>query len=276
MLIYSFFGMITFVASNQFYGCQTVNRIFLNKFLQIATEAGQIVLENGGETYRVEDTIQRFGDYFGAKETHSFVTPTGMFTTMVNDDMETFTLVKRITQRTINLDKVNKINNLSRTLEEEKPSFEEVEAELLSIKNDTGYSESLRVVVAAFSAACFTLLFDGDWMDFMVTLPIGTVIMLIKPYFTEMKFAQFFYNLIGGAIAMLMAIIFVELGVGHHVDKIVIGSIMLLVPGMAITNAIRDTMSGDLVSGLTRGLEAFIVAVAIAAGTGIVSGVWLN
>ena len=71
-------------------------------------------------------------------------------------------------------------------------------------------------------------------------------------------------------MAAILAIIAVHFKLGFHVDKIIIGSIMLLVPGLAITNAIRDTIAGDLLAGISRAVEAFLIAIAIAIGSGIV------
>ena len=62
------------------------------------------------------------------------------------------------------------------------------------------------------------------------------------------------------------AITATNLGLGHDPNEIIIGNIMLLIPGIALTNSLRDMISGDIISGLLRFLDAILVAVAIAAG----------
>lgn len=79
-------------------------------------------------------------------------------------------------------------------------------------------------------------------------------------------FSEFLASLIIGVISML----FVKIGIGEQLDKIIIGSVMPLVPGLLITNAVRDLMAGHLVSGLSKGAEAFLTAFAIGAGVAVV------
>ncbi|KOC31220.1 threonine/serine exporter family protein, partial [Clostridium botulinum] len=107
-----------------------------------------------------------------------------------------------------------------------------------------------------------------------VSLFIGAIIKFICILLNSIKINEFFINSLGGAIASLLAIISINLNIGQNKDKIIIGSIMLLVPGLVITNAIRDTLAGDLVSGISRTVEAFFIAVAIATGSGIIIKLW--
>ena len=51
-----------------------------------------------------------------------------------------------------------------------------------------------------------------------------------------------------------------------NADKTIIGVIMLLIPGMAITNAVRDTLIGDTISGVTKLADCLVWAAALAAG----------
>jgi uncharacterized membrane protein YjjP (DUF1212 family) len=44
---------------------------------------------------------------------------------------------------------------------------------------------------------------------------------------------------------------------------------MTLVPGVAITNAMRDVIAGDLLAGTMKGVEALLIALALAAGTAV-------
>ena len=84
----------------------------------------------------------------------------------------------------------------------------------------------------------------------------------------------FINNIIGASIASILSILAVNIGIGHNMDAIIIGSIMSLVPGVSITNALRDTISGDFISGSSRGMEAIFSALAIAFGVGIVLNIY--
>lgn len=245
-----------------------------NKILHIAADAGRIILQSGGETYRVEETILRICYAFKVKHADSFVTPTGIMISLTDENGETISLIKRISSRTVNLEKISKVNDLSRELSETSLSLELVEKKLKEIDATPGYSDKALITASAFSAGFFTLLFGGTFRDFLVSIFIGVVIKLISLSLNNIRINDFFINSLGGSIAALLALISIKLNLGQNEDKIIIGSIMLLVPGLIITNAIRDTIAGDLVSGISRAIEAIFIAIAIAVGSGIVIKIW--
>lgn len=248
----------------------------INKILHIATLAGRIILENGGETYRVEETINRICTAFGMEDADSFVTPTGIMVSVFHKEKGTFALVKRVKNRTVNLEKVHLVNDLSRSICEQNMSVAQVNEVLKNIDNSTRYGTKTTLFFSALGAAGFSALFGGDIKDFFSAFFIGLIIKSFSLLSSNLSINDFFINSIGGAIAAILALLFVDNGIASNLDMTIIGSIMLLVPGLAITNAIRDTIAGDLVAGLTRAAEAFLIALAIAIGTGVVLSFWFN
>jgi uncharacterized membrane protein YjjP (DUF1212 family) len=89
-------------------------------------------------------------------------------------------------------------------------------------------------------------------------------------YFHRFFTIRFFSEFLASFIIGLLSLIFVEIGLGHQLDKIIIGSVMALVPGLLLTNAVRDLMAGHLVSGLSKGAEALLTAFAIGSGIAVV------
>ncbi len=245
-----------------------------NDILHMAADVGQIILENGGETYRVEQTINSLCKAFGMKEIDSFALPTGIILTVIDKEGKTYSMVRRITTRTINLEKISRINTLVRSLKKD-PDIEYIKRELRTISELKHYPTPLLFAAAGLCAAFFTLLFGGTWNDSIVAFPIGIIVKVFTHFADKVRFNQFFNNVIGGAIASFLSLLCVLFGIATNSDKMIIGTIMLLVPGITIVNAIRDTMAGDLVAGISRIIDAVIVAIAIAAGTGIVLTVWL-
>ena len=246
----------------------------INKIVHLAADAGRIILENGGETYRVEDTISRICNAYSLHQAESFVTPTGIMLSVTDIYGQTISIVKRIKTRTVDLEKISRVNDLSRNIKARGLTAENVKEELQRIDSIKKYSRKTIILFSAFSAAFFTLLFGGGISDFVISFFTGGIIKWFSISLSYIKINDFFINIIGGAIAALLALLAVNLGLATSVDKIIIGSIMLLVPGLSITNAIRDTISGDLVSGISRALEAFLIAVGIAVGSGIVLRFW--
>ena len=244
-----------------------------NDVLQVAAYAGRIILENGGETYRVEETIKRICSSLGVKHTDSFVTPTGIMIS-VSDETNTISCIKRIYIRTVNLEKVSMVNDLSRKVSSESLTLEEVKESLYYIDTFTSYNNSTILIFSGLAAAFFALLFGGTLNDFIVSLITGIIVKFVTIYLNKIKTNDFFVNAIGGAISALIAAFSISINFGNNIDTIIIGSIMILVPGISITNAIRDTIAGDLVSGIARAVEAIFIAVAIAIGTGTILKLW--
>lgn len=247
----------------------------LNKILQVATFAGKIMLESGAETYRVEETICRICLSYGVETTDSFVTPTGIMVSISNNT-ETRSLIKRVTSRGVDLNKVAQVNNLSRFVQNNTTDINELHEELKKINDGDRYSLTITLIFSAICAGIFSMLFGGDIKDLVSSAAIAFLMKLMGTKFEELSFNEFFINSMSSALATALAILMFSLGMASNVDKTVMGSIMLLVPGLAITNAIRDTIAGDYLAGITRASEATLIAISIAVGTGGVLSIWIN
>ncbi len=247
----------------------------IDDIIHVATDAGKIILENGGETYRVEQTISMICKSYGIQHTESFVTPTGIMVSITNSENKTISLVRRINNRTVNLQKVDMINNLSRKIVLKPISTYEMRKQIKYINSIPPYSKITTTFFAAGSSGFFTLLFGGNYKDFFVAFIIGALINYLSGYLDKLEVNGFLKNMLGGSLAATVALIAASLSLVGNMDTIIIGSIMILVPGISITNAIRDTIAGDLVSGVSRSIEALFVAIAIAAGTSIAFKIWV-
>ncbi|ENZ01887.1 hypothetical protein HMPREF1092_01121 [Clostridium thermobutyricum] len=247
----------------------------INKLLKLSIRAGTLMLQSGAETYRVEETICRICNSYDIDSAESFVTPTGIMVSICANN-QTYSLVTRISSRGVNLHRIEEINALSRYITSNSPDFDFIEKELEKISEEKRYSDPTTIFFSALAAACFSWLFGGNWNDFAVTFFIGGFIKILSIKFYKLQINDFFINLICAGVSALLAIIAMNLGFVNEIDKTIIGSIMLLVPGLAITNAIRDTIAGDFLAGITKAFEAVLVAVSIAVGTGMVLSLWIR
>lgn len=232
--------------------------------------AGKLMLQSGAETYRVEDTMVRIATAYGVVSTESYVTPTAIMIS-IEGDYPTKTKMIRIIKRTTDLNRIAAVNSISREISTGIVSIEEAYDKLLMVeKNSFTYPFWIQILAAAISSACFVIMFRGTWPDFIpgfFTGGIGFLCFLLIDKYTQVRFfSEFSASLIMG----LLAIVFVSNNFGLEVDKIIIGSVMPLVPGLLITNAIRDLMAGHLVSGLTKGTEAVLTAFAIGSGVAVI------
>ncbi|WP_243297034.1 threonine/serine exporter family protein [Bacillus litorisediminis] len=233
--------------------------------IELCLLAGKIMLQNGAETYRVEDTMSRIAAAFGIHHSHSYVVPTGIIFSI--DGMEPSKLI-RISERSTDLEKVTLVNSISRKISSGEISIKEAFTQLKEIeKANLFYPIWFQILAAAVSSGCFLIMFNGNWNDFLPAIVTGGVGFTCFLYLHQLIRIKFFSELMASLVIGLAALFFVSLGIGHEVDKIIIGSVMPLVPGLVITNAIRDLIAGHLVSGLSKGAEALLTAFAI--GTGV-------
>ncbi|MEW8969269.1 threonine/serine exporter family protein [Mesobacillus jeotgali] len=228
--------------------------------------AGKIMLQSGAETYRVEDTMSRMASAFGIDQTHSYVTPTGIIFSVEGVGRERTKLV-RISERTTDLRKVAMVNSVSRRISSGEIGLEEACRLLGELEEaDLTYSFMVQIFAAAIASGCFTIMFLGSWLDFLPSMAAGGIGFFLVVYFHRIVPVKFFAEFLSSFMIGMISFFFVKLGLGQELDKIIIGSVMPLVPGLLITNAVRDLMAGHLVSGLSKGAEALLTAFAIGSG----------
>lgn len=244
-----------------------------SKVLEVATYAGRIILENGGETYRVEDTVCRICEAYGF-EAQCFATITGIISSVKDRDGKPVALTERITTRTTNLDKIHKVNAVAREITNFSP--DELMSVIRHIDSGLTYSEMKVFIAHCLGAASFSGMFGGTPKDFLGAFIIGGGIYFLKKISDKIELNPYLMYSAGGCLASVLAFLFFKLNIITSVDITTIGSIMLLVPGMAITNAIRDIIAGDLVAGMARGAEAMIIATCLAIGSGTALSALLN
>lgn len=244
--------------------------------MDIALKAGEILLKSGAEIYRVEDTIRWICSGYNA-ECESFVLPTGIFISIRSKkDSETLSSVKRISQRTVDLNRIDMVNSFSRKLHLELMSYDEAMEELSKIESRKQYPFLLRLIFAGIASLIFTLLFKGSIYEGMVSFLIGTVIYFVRELLSKTGLFQYFELLVSGLLTGILAVLSVFLFPEFGLFKIIIGSIMIFLPGVAITNSIKDALYGDIVASISRLGEAVFTAVALGAGVGIAVSLGLS
>lgn len=236
--------------------------------MNIALKAGEIVLTSGAEIYRVEETIVRICNSYSLK-CESFVLPTGIFISIENEDGSMNTGFRRIRNRKVDLNRIDSVNNLSRSLQMYQPDCKTVLEKLTEINEVKQYSFPARIAATAIGSFSFTLIFKGSLYDGIAALCIGTVSYLLREILTRKGFFQFLENFTAGLVAGFLSIAAYRFYPLLNEYKIIIGSIMLYLPGVSITNGIKDALYGDLVASLTRLGEAVLLVAVLAAGVGI-------
>lgn len=237
-----------------------------DELARTVTTAGMILLENGAETNRVEDTMTRLCRAYGATIVDAYATPTLL--------MISFTLngqlvhnIKRVHIQSTNLAKIDAVNTLSRKACRMEMTCSQLNDALQEVRNQPQYNDLYRMAGAAVCCFGFALFFQGTLKDAAAAFVIGILIQGSMNFLSELQISAIFRNIICGAFLTACSFVSARMfGTGQ--DVVSISVLMLLVPGLAITNSIKDSVNGDLVSGLARGLESILTAIAIAVGSG--------
>ena len=247
--------------------------------------AGMLILENGGDTHRAEETAERICAAACHPGSDVLALPTGLMITVApycgadgagEDDGAPVSIIRRVKKRTINLSKLERVNRAARSYIDGKLTLAETLAKLREIDSTPRQNRFVSAVYAGISSGLFTALFDGGWFEFAVSFACGFAVQLIATAFKHSGIFHFAISLIGGAVIAAVAVTAVTLAGFGNLNLIIIGSIMTLLPGLAMTNAIRDAMTGDLVSGVARLADVMIISLSLAGGVGIVLSLYIG
>ena len=235
-----------------------------------AVLAGEIMLSGGAETYRVEDTICRMLRMSGLAVAETIATTTGIYVTLSDESINTITFNKRVSVRSTNLAKIYEVNEVSRGFCSNQITLEEANEKLRAIAKGQTYRRPVIYLCMIITSAFFTVLYGGNAVDFAIGALNGGILALISFLFSKVRVNLFIYNMISALLVTISSAIFLKyFPADIHITILLSGSITPLVPGVAITNAIRDTFQGDYMSGGARAIEAFVAATAISVGVGV-------
>ena len=244
--------------------------------LRLAVHAGEIMMKSGAEIYRVEETITRICKACDVDNVEVFAMPSGIFVTLDNDVQgdSVSTYVRRIQSAETDLNKISLVNQFSREFTTTDLTIEEGMLRLEEIDRQKKYHLGLRVLAASLCAASFAMIFGGGSVDFCIAFFTGMFSYILSRLLDKYDINFFIRGFCCCALAAFIALIMSAIIPAASYYPIISGTIMLFVPGVAITNSIRDFLSGDMLSGLTRMVEAILTAVSLAAGAGIIIKLW--
>lgn len=236
------------------------------KILSLALDLGKSMVQCGAEINRVEETVRHICSAYGIPKTQVFSVISMVYATVIDKNGKTNTQMRRIYSYAPNFDRLEHLNALSRKICKEVPDIDQAAEELKSIfvkKNKFRPTVCLGYIIAAMG---FTVFFGGTVADSIASAPIAMIIYLINAYVKSTGVNRLFFTALSSAISGFLAILIVHLGLADNANMIMIGDIMLIIPGLMIVNSVREMLCGDIMSGLLRLLESVMIAFAIACG----------
>lgn len=240
------------------------------KLADTAILAGSIMLCGGAETNRVEDTMQRILDTSGADTREVLVLSTALVLTIDDPSISAITKMKRIFSKETNVGNICAVNHLSRQYCSGEICLDEMYEELKLLGETPRYPAWLCYVCTLGTVVMFTLLLGGKAMDALLSAASAVVLVGFQLLVAKRNLNPFMFHMASLACATFFVTALTGVfSISCNLELIVAGTAMPALPGVAITNAIRDTLHGDYISGSARVMEAFVRAISCAVGIGV-------
>ena len=236
------------------------------QLLSCALDIGEQMLISGAEVGRVESAIRYICTAYGCSRTDVFTITSSIVVSVVDRQGNHDTQTRRITETRTDLTRLHRLNSLSRQICAETPDFAYVQSQLEAICQKNPFPLWLEALASGLIGGSFATFFGGSLADGLVAVLMGMMLRFTTWSLQKAAMNQIFVNVVSSFLLSLFSILLVRSGLGQDANKIIIGNIMLLIPGIALTNSLRDMISGDIMTGMLRFFDAILVAAAIAAG----------
>lgn len=249
-------------------GISTISNTDADGILCTALDIGQLLLKSGGEIFRVEDTIERICKAYGAEHVEVFCLTSFLTAAIRMPNGQYSTQSRRVRESANHMYRIELVNSLSREICQKPVELPAVQERIRQIKKSVPYPKWIYILAAMLGAGMYCMFFGGTWRDFVACAPISAIMMafsLYKPDFVRSSAEVFINSIVAGFLSHLLVIA----GLGINIDKIMIGTIMILIPGLSFGISLRDLICDDTLSGTIRLIQALKLAIIIAVGYGI-------
>ena len=244
------------------------------QLLSCALDIGEQMLISGAEISRVETSVRLICKAYGCRRVDVFTITSSIVLSVEDAEGGHGTQSRRITGSGTNLTRVHQLNELSREVCRTTPDYEYIRQKIDTICREKPFPLWLQALASAMIGFSFAVFFGGSFVDGAVASVFGLGLRYITWLLQKAGMNQIFTNVVASFVLCFLSIWAVRSGLGNDVNKIIIGNIMLLIPGIALTNSLRDMISGDIMSGMLRFFDAVLVAAAIAAGYILAAQFW--
>lgn len=250
----------------------------VKQVVDLALEAGRILLKNGGEIFRVEETITRICHHYGVTKVDIFTLSHGLFVSAENEKGDAYTRVQHIPLSGAHLGIVAEVNQLSRQIAQGGVEIPEAVERLKEIDQIRPLPWGFQLLGAGLGSAGFGFLMGASVTESLVTFFIGAIVYGWVLLAKKVHLTKIIVNMFGGIMISILAIFAQNICISEdlQIHGMIIGAIMPLIPGLAFTNAIRDIADSDFLSGTVRMMDAILVFIYIAIGVGFVLAVYNN
>lgn len=240
-----------------------------NTLLELTADLGYRLAKYGAETFRVEESVSRILSAYGI-QAEVFAIPNCLIISIETQEGKPMTRMRRIHSVDTSLYAVECYNDLSRRLCSQTPDPKVAAQWLREVdSSNTNYMGHTYIGGSFVAGFGFTIFFGGSLIDSLCGGICGFLIGMITLLMNRLNVNKFFSTIVSAFIMAIAAYGFGAAGFAANADAAVIGALMLLVPGLLFTNAMRDIIFGDTNSGVNRIVQVLLIAAAIALGAGV-------
>ena len=237
------------------------------RLLNCVMEIAKRMIEVGAEIHRVEDSVGRICKAYGASRADIYATTSNMIVSVETAEGAVLTQSRRIKKTGTDIERLDRLNSLVRRMTESCPEAQEVKQELEKMRDTPAYPAWVSIAFYGVIAGAFCVFFGGrTFAEIIIALFIGVLVGIVAKLNERFRVNKLLGRFLCSFTACCLAFVFVKTGVILTADNVIIGNIMSLIPGVGLTNSLRDLFTGDSVTGALRSIEAILLALAIASG----------
>lgn len=242
--------------------------------LELAIDTGEHMLRNGCGTHRIEGIVKKILETHDFTKKEIFITTSGIVVTIENAASGVLTMVKHVPKKSMHMERIAMIEDIVQAFVKKEVTAEEALKQLHDTATKRPYSFLITTLAFGGAGAFRTLMFGGSFLDgvtsFLTCLCLGVFVQTLN----ARGVISFLVSLFGGFIVGFAAVLIMRYGIGSQLDKIIIGSLMPIAPGVPFTHAVNDILNGEHISGNIRAMEAVLTAIAIATGIAFALKFW--
>jgi uncharacterized membrane protein YjjP (DUF1212 family) len=237
----------------------------MSEIIDVALFAGQLLLQYGAETARIEETVHRIGTALGCDWMDVLISPNAIIATTVSGS-EFRTKVRRVVTLSVNMATVAAVNDLSRAVEAGTINREQARTELARISRLPRYNHWLVALMVGLACASYSRLFGGDWYAFGISFGAASIATMLRQLLMLRHFNTQLIVVATAFVAGLLASLAVRSGLSATPGPALSAAVILLVPGVHMINAVEDLIKGHVMTGVARGVIAALIIAGIALG----------
>ena len=237
----------------------------ISTFAKFLANCSKALIESGCSSNRLENLLESLGKNWGFN-VEAFATPTGMFL-MISRDQEVHNSMTRIKAWSVNIDRIQKINDLVIQLSSKSIDIEEAQNKLTEIINSPlPYNKITTLLAGGGAAGGLVFLLGGNWIDVITATCLGVILFILQSYFSTGPNRRYLTDFIASFTIALLATGLKKFFPTLNDGLVITGGIVLLIPGLVFLNAIHEIALKNLISGTSKLVEAFIVALSLSFG----------